>query len=701
MKFICPHLIRRRLLYMSMLMACTTVFAQNESTDFSAPINLDEALQEPVPTDMAASYYYFALAKLHEEQGDLGKALSQMKKALNFNRESIAVHLEMASLLEKSGNIREAIQYAQKASRLDPEDPEPHWILANIYSRARNRMIPDEEGLQKAVQELEKCRELDPENENVYFALGSAYFELDQPEKAIQAYEEFQNIYKGTDAGYREIARYYMGNKDFEQAIEYLKKALEIQPESVDSLYMLGDIYSGLRQIEEAIPVYRALARIPGGNNLNVKKRLALFLIEAGWYKEAADIMNPVVQDNPDNSECRYLLGRAQIGILEYARAIETLQSIQPVDPDFDLNVQFYIGVALKNNGEHDRAIKIFTDLLDKIVPGSKEGQAYRLSFQHQLALSYLETGQYEQSIELYHEMVSRDPRLNIELINAYRLNGDFDEALRIGKQEYENNPGNFRLGILYAHTLADAGRADDGAEILNELLKADPSNVDLYVHLSQIYLDDKRYAEAEETIRQAEQKQSKSNGSGERLKFQLAAIYERQKDYERAESVILGILESNPDDTDAKFRLAAVYERKKDYDRAESLFKEVIEANPQNAGALNYFGYMLADRGVRLEEAIRYVQEALAIDPDNGAYLDSLGWAYFKLDDLENAEKYLLKADKYVKDDPVIYDHLGDLYYKIGDTKKARDYWNRSIRIGTEPEEIRETRRKLDMLQE
>ena len=105
MKCICPHFIRCMLLCMSILMACITVFAQNESTDFSAPINLDEALQEPVPTDMAASYYYFALAKLHEGQGDIGKALTQMKKALNYNRESTAVHLEMASLMEKSGRV--------------------------------------------------------------------------------------------------------------------------------------------------------------------------------------------------------------------------------------------------------------------------------------------------------------------------------------------------------------------------------------------------------------------------------------------------------------------------------------------------------------------------------------------------------------------------------------------------------------------
>jgi tetratricopeptide (TPR) repeat protein len=109
----------------------------------------------------------------------------------------------------------------------------------------------------------------------------------------------------------------------------------------------------------------------------------------------------------------------------------------------------------------------------------------------------------------------------------------------------------------------------------------------------------------------------------------------------------------------------------------------------------------MLADRGVRLEEALQYVKEALAIDPQNGAYLDSLGWAYFKLNDMANAEKYLLQADGLVKNDPTIDEHLGDLYFKTGNLQKAEEFWKRSVSIGTEQEDVQKVRRKLEMLQE
>jgi tetratricopeptide (TPR) repeat protein len=196
--------------------------------------------------------------------------------------------------------------------------------------------------------------------------------------------------------------------------------------------------------------------------------------------------------------------------------------------------------------------------------------------------------------------------------------------------------------------------------------LKANPENVDIYVNLSEIYRQDKRYKDAEEILLRGENRKLHPDAS-ERLKFQRASVYERQKEF----------------------------------DRAESLFKEMLKANPRNATVLNYMGYMLADRGVRLEEAVRYVKEALELDPGNGAYLDSLGWALFKLNDLENAEKYLLEANGLVSNDATIDEHLGDLYFKTGKLEKAQDFWNKSALIGKEPEDVKKVRQKLDMLQE
>ena len=155
------------------------------------------------------------------------------------------------------------------------------------------------------------------------------------------------------------------------------------------------------------------------------------------------------------------------------------------------------------------------------------------------------------------------------------------------------------------------------------------------------------------------------------------------------------------PDEDRVKYQLVSVYEKQKNFDRAESLLKDMLKKDPKDAVVLNYIGYMLADRGVRLDEAVAYVQQALEMEPQNGAYLDSLGWAYYKLNDLAKAEKYLLLAVEYEKRDPVIQDHLGDLYYKTGNLDKAKEYWTQSLDSGGEPEDASKVREKLDRIQD
>jgi Tfp pilus assembly protein PilF len=101
---------------------------------------------------------------------------------------------------------------------------------------------------------------------------------------------------------------------------------------------------------------------------------------------------------------------------------------------------------------------------------------------------------------------------------------------------------------------------------------------------------------------------------------------------------------------------------------------------NPANAAVLNYYGYMLADRGVRLEEATALIQRAVTADPNNGAYLDSLGWAYFKQNKLAEAEEYLRKATDRSRHDPTILGHLADVYMKLGQTDRAAELMERSL---------------------
>ena len=124
-----------------------------------------------------------------------------------------------------------------------------------------------------------------------------------------------------------------------------------------------------------------------------------------------------------------------------------------------------------------------------------------------------------------------------------------------------------------------------------------------------------------------------------------------------------------------------SIFERQKKYDQAEQTFKKVLNVDPLNSSASNYLGYMLADRGVRLEESVKYIQKALELEPNNGAYLDSLGWAYFKMSRYDLAETPLEKAAHKIQNDPTIHEHLGNLYLRMGKTALAQEQWQRALK--------------------
>jgi len=664
----CVPRLRRLLSCPTFVLLLSLPHAWAQTPPPSRPIDIDRELQKREPQDRAQSYYYYTLAKWLEGRGELDRALAEMEKAKRYNDNSATIRVELAGILFAGQKRNAAIEECQAALRLEPGNVEAHWLLAYIYSSDRDR-VTRTESLGKAVRELEKMKEAAPEDYRPYYALGGFYFELGEPQKAVEAFEKFQSLQPDTDQGYTTIAEYYQRQGNTAKAIEYLQKAAERDPESVKNLMALASMYTQAKMEKDAILIYRKILSL-SGENVAVKRQLGLSLIDAAEFTEAAEVLNQVVQAVPEDAFAWTQLGRAYLGSRQYAKAIESLESALKRNPG-NPEAQFYLGVSHEQSGNQPEAIRIFTGLLDQTQNPSgnyaADAKSNRAVFKQHLASSYQDLGEHEKAIAIYEELAREAPaadhQFTFMLINAYRINRQLDKALGLGRSEFEKTPNDVALGIVYARTLADAGKANQGAEILNRLVKQDPANPDLYVNLSQVYIQGKRYADAERVLRRAMDQDSDK----ERFKFQLATVYEHQKDF----------------------------------DRAESLFKEIIAENPDHANALNYIGYMLADRGVRLEEAVGYVERALQLEPNNGAYLDSMGWAMFKLDKLEEAEKYLLRAVENQKNDPVIHDHLGDLYFRTGDLQKAEDYWKRSVAIGTEAEETDKVREKLDKLRE
>jgi Tfp pilus assembly protein PilF len=144
--------------------------------------------------------------------------------------------------------------------------------------------------------------------------------------------------------------------------------------------------------------------------------------------------------------------------------------------------------------------------------------------------------------------------------------------------------------------------------------------------------------------------------------------------------------------------------DREKHTDQAEQFFRQVLDLDAKNAMTLNYLGYMLADKGVRLPEALKLIRQAVDQEPGSGAYLDSLGWVYFKLGEYELAEDNLRQAVERDQADPTVHEHLGDLYEKTGRIRLAAAQWELSLAqfaksspADIEPGDVSKVQKKLE----
>jgi Flp pilus assembly protein TadD len=292
-----------------------------------------------------------------------------------------------------------------------------------------------------------------------------------------------------------------------------------------------------------------------------------------------------------------------------------------------------------------------------------------------QLGQLYRDTQNFQAAIYTFEELGrlgdEEDRRSRILIMDTYRAAKDLPKALQAGKDALTKYPSDQGLRTSDALLLGENGQTDEAVKVLRSQLTKTEADRDIYLNIAQVYERGRHYKEAEEAARTAE------------------------------------AIPGEPHDNEMVwFLLGAIYERQKFYDRAETEFKKTLEVNPRNAPVLNYYGYMLGDLGIRLEEAEALVQRALKEEPHSGAYLDSLGWIYFRENKLADAEATLRKAVAIESHDATIRSHLADVYAKSGrmdlaaiEWEKSLTEWHRSLPADVENDKIAEIEKKLSQV--
>jgi len=248
---------------------------------------------------------------------------------------------------------------------------------------------------------------------------------------------------------------------------------------------------------------------------------------------------------------------------------------------------------------------------------------------------------EYQKSIKL--NGLEPAPRLKL---GAYYLRIDkapdaiaqLKAAARISPQ---NPQAHYLLALIYSSLHQYDLAASEYEIILKLASQDDPANRDVYTYLGQLYYAEQKYPQAIEQF--------------------------------------LKVLHLDPANTTVVYLLGSVYADENDHPKAIEAFRKVLQMDPENSEALNSLGYMYAQDGVHLDEAIRMVGKAIEIDPANGAYYDSLGWALYKKERYAESLMALQKAETYIED-PVLYDHIGDVFKALKEYAQACKFWRKSL---------------------
>jgi tetratricopeptide (TPR) repeat protein len=311
---------------------------------------------------------------------------------------------------------------------------------------------------------------------------------------------------------------------------------------------------------------------------------------------------------------------------------------------------------------------------LERAVTGA--GVTADANLQYTLGRLYIRNGAPDKAIQALTRVIAQNPnsvQARLALAQAFAAGKDLKAAINTLDEILEEEP---RVASALAQYQEDAGQFKEAADSLTLALAIQPNSRDLKVRRIAVLVEAKDYVRAAGFAGDA-RKQHPDDPRFARL--QGRALFD-SGDKSAGISVLESAVKTFPKDTATLFTLADVYADAGRVPDAEKSLRQVIAAEPNNASALNYLGYMLANRGEQLDEAVRLVQKALETEPDNGAFLDSLGWAYFRKGDLDNAEKYLSSAAQKLPDNSEVQDHLGDLHARRMRWSDAIAAWSKAL---------------------
>jgi tetratricopeptide (TPR) repeat protein len=638
---------------------------------------------KPDNAGRADAYYYFTMGHIFEQQYEATsraefatQSIDAYKKAYALDPKSPVIGERLAEMYWKAQRIHDAVQEANDVLKRDPNNLGPRRLLGRIYLRSLGDFSAgngNSEAVSKAIEQYREIYRVEPDDTESALWLARLYRLRNEPEKAEDVLRGILKADGENEAAVEQLTQLLLDEGKNGEAVRLLE-SITARQSSPSLLDLLGDAYTQAHDLAKAEAAYRKAMDLDPAE-LSHQRGLGQTLLAEDKYQDALTVYQKLVEAAPDDADVYLRIAQIYRELHQMDKAEDNLVKARQYAPG-SLEVMYNEAMLYQAQGRFDDAIRVLSDA----VTGIKGQSAMLPTRRRSLAILYQQLGQlyrdtqnYQAAVftfdELGHLGEEEDRRARLLIMEVYRQAKELPRALSVGKDAVAQYPKDTGIRASYAMLQGENGQTEEAIKALRaQLTGSGAGDRDTYVNIAQVYERAKRYKEAEEAAHAAEAIPGKP-GDNEMVWFFLGAIYEKQKMSERA----------------------------------EAQFKKVLALNPNNAETLNYYGYMLGDLGTRLDEAQDLVKRALKIDPYNGAYLDSLGWIYFKQNKLSDAEATLKMAEAREGHDATIHSHLGDVYAKSGKGDKAAGQyekslaeWHRVLPADVENDKIAEVEKKL-----
>jgi tetratricopeptide (TPR) repeat protein len=655
--------------------------------------------QTPAPATSAATasaperaqaYYHLALANAYEEDAvTLGRpelvmqAIEEYKLALNADPGSSQLNDGLADLYFRTGHAHDAEATARMLLKNSPNDIEAHKLLGKIYlrqlsdgSNAVSSASPSGNALDLAIAEFEQIVALLPKSVQDRMVLGQLYTVKHDTKKAAEEFKTAQALEPDSEEVVLNLARVYAESGDLEHAVKVIE-AVPVDARGPRMEVALGAAYDQLKRPKDAIAAYERAVELDPGDE-HTLDTLGQALLNDNQLDEALKQYKALAAADPEEAEALVHIGEIERRQGKYEDALATIRKARKLEPT-SLEAGYNEGLLLDQLGRFDEAAQVFEKMLELPTLSHANG-AYtteeknnRGIFLDRLGAIYHEQNKTDKAIAAYQKMIELGGDTALRgyqgEVDAYRDAKQFDKAIELSRKAVEADPKNKEFKLMLAGELADQGKADEGLAMARAQLDNTDNDRTVWLAMGQIDIRLRRWKDAEDAFNKA------------------------------------GALTTKTEDrTYLLFLRGELAERQKHYEPAEQFFRQALELDPKSSMTMNYLGYMMADKGIKLTEALSLVRKAVELEPMNGAYLDSLGWVYFKLGQYELAEENLRQAVERDRTDPTVHDHLGDLYEKTGRIRLAAAQWElslaesaKSLAADVEPGEVAKVQHKLD----